>query len=176
MADVIWCLGGGGIKGAFQVGAALAVLRGFPDYLPTRLAGSSVGAINTLAFAAYPPDEAVAVLLEEYLGLDARTDMYEITEPIATLLATNAPPEANEAMHRIFPYQPNRTGVAGRVVGQYGLIFIGMFRGSGQFSVDYAPLAEALLTKAQELEPANPQWSTDLEQFRKLRAGAGLAR
>jgi hypothetical protein len=67
-------------------------------------------------------------------------------------------------------------GVAGRIVGQYGLMFTGMFRGSGRFAVDYAPLAESLLIKAQELEPGNRQWSSDLEQFRKLRAEAGLAK
>jgi hypothetical protein len=46
-------------------------------------------------------------------------------------------------------------GVAGRIVGQYGLMFTGMFRGSGHFAVDYAPIAESLLVKAQELEPGN---------------------
>ena len=63
-------------------------------------------------------------------------------------------------------------GVAGRILGQYGLMMTGMFRGTGTFSVDYASLAEALLIRAQALEPANRQWATDLEQFRKLRSGA----
>jgi hypothetical protein len=67
-------------------------------------------------------------------------------------------------------------GVAGRIVGQYGLMFAGMFRGSSRFAVDYAPLAETLLTKAQALEPSNRQWSTDLEHFRKLRTEAGLTK
>jgi hypothetical protein len=71
---------------------------------------------------------------------------------------------------------PVVVGVAGRIVGQYGLMFTGMLRGSGRFAVDYAPLAETLLTRAQELEPANRQWSRDLEQFRKLRTEAGLAK
>ncbi len=64
-------------------------------------------------------------------------------------------------------------GVAGRILGQYGLMMTGMFRGTGKFTVDYVPLAEALLTKAQQLEPANVQWTTDLDQFRKLRSESG---
>jgi hypothetical protein len=31
-------------------------------------------------------------------------------------------------------------------------------------------LSEALLARAQELEPANPRWSSDLAQLRKLRS------
>ena len=61
-------------------------------------------------------------------------------------------------------------GVAGRIIGQYGLMMSAMFRAT--FAVDYAPLAEALLARAVELDPANPAWAQELEQFRKLRAGA----
>src|SRR5215813_6919365 len=43
---------------------------------------------------------------------------------LLTLLATNASPEADEAMHRIFPYGPNRTGVAGRVVLDRAIVHI----------------------------------------------------
>jgi hypothetical protein len=62
-------------------------------------------------------------------------------------------------------------GVAGRVLGQYGLMMGTLFRGS--FALDYAPVAEGFLMKAQELESANPRWSGDLEQFRRLRSQAG---
>jgi len=34
--------------------------------------------------------------------------------------------------------------------------------------VDHAALSEAFLTRAQQLEPANPQWVSDLEELRKL--------
>ena len=44
----------------------------------------------------------------------------------------------------------NVVGAAGSILAQYGLMMGGMFR--ERFAVDYAPLAEALLLKAQELE------------------------
>lgn len=71
---------------------------------------------------------------------------------------------------------PTVVGVAGRIVGQYGLMLAGRFHGTNRFAIDYAPLAEALLLKAQQLEPGNALWPTDLEQFRKLRAEAGKGR
>lgn len=62
-------------------------------------------------------------------------------------------------------------GTAGMILWQYGVILEGMFRGSRQpLEVDYGPLAEAFLTKALSLDPANDQiWSEGLTQFRKLR-------
>ena len=63
-------------------------------------------------------------------------------------------------------------GIAGRIVGQYGLMLAAIHRGTDRFTVDYVPLAEAFLIKAQELEPANPQWSRELKQFRELRSTA----
>jgi hypothetical protein len=60
-------------------------------------------------------------------------------------------------------------GVAGRILAQYGLMMSAMYR--EKFAVDYAALAEALLVRAQELEPGNPTWSRELEEFRKQRAG-----
>jgi hypothetical protein len=63
-------------------------------------------------------------------------------------------------------------GVAGKIVGQYGLILGAKYGRSDRFAVDHAALSEALLARAQELEPANPQWSSDLEQLRKLRSMA----
>jgi len=61
-------------------------------------------------------------------------------------------------------------GVAGTIVGQYGLMLSGMFRGTGRFAVDYFPLAEAFLGHAREIEPANAAWASNLEELRKLRA------
>jgi hypothetical protein len=45
-----------------------------------------------------------------------------------------------------------------------------MFR--ERFAVDYAPLAETLLLKAQQLDPANPRSLLALEQLRNLRRQA----
>jgi hypothetical protein len=68
----------------------------------------------------------------------------------------------------------NVVGAAGSVLGQYGLMMGAMFR--ERFAVDYAPLAETLLLKAQQLDPANPQWPLALEQFRNFRREAGRAK
>jgi hypothetical protein len=65
-------------------------------------------------------------------------------------------------------------GTAGWIMAQYGLILRGMFR--ERFAVDYVPLAEALLGRAQELQPANPAWPDMLERFRKMRSEAGQAK
>jgi hypothetical protein len=59
---------------------------------------------------------------------------------------------------------------AGMIVGQYGLMLTAMQ--PGKFTVDYVPLSEAFLIKAQELEPANPAWSSTLEKLRELRSTA----
>ena len=63
-------------------------------------------------------------------------------------------------------------GVAGTILGQYGLMLGAIYRGPGSFAVDHTALSEAFLARAQELEPANPRWSSDLEQLRKLRSMA----
>jgi len=63
-------------------------------------------------------------------------------------------------------------GIAGTVVGQYGLMLSGMLRGTGKFAVDYFPLAEAFLGHAREIDPANAAWASNLEELRKLRASA----
>jgi tetratricopeptide (TPR) repeat protein len=68
----------------------------------------------------------------------------------------------------------NVVGAAGSVLGQYGLMMGAMFR--ERFAVDYAPLAETLMLKAQQLDPANPQWPLALEQFRNFRREAGRAK
>jgi hypothetical protein len=61
-------------------------------------------------------------------------------------------------------------GIAGTIVGQYGLMLSGMFRGTGKFAVDYFPLAEAFLGHARDIDPANAAWASNLEELRKLRA------
>jgi hypothetical protein len=65
-------------------------------------------------------------------------------------------------------------GTAGMIIGQYGVMLDGMFRRSKRpLEVDYASLAEFLLTKAQELDPgndaANRVWQQGMTQVRKLR-------
>jgi hypothetical protein len=68
----------------------------------------------------------------------------------------------------------NVVGTAGSVLAQYGLMMGGLFH--ERFAVDYAPLAEALLLKALELDTANAQWPAALEQFRNLRQEVGRAK
>jgi hypothetical protein len=68
----------------------------------------------------------------------------------------------------------NVVGAAGSVLGQYELMMGAMFR--ERFAVDYAPLAETLLLKAQQLDPTNPRWPLALEQFRNFRREAGRAK
>jgi tetratricopeptide (TPR) repeat protein len=68
----------------------------------------------------------------------------------------------------------NVVGAAGSVLGQYGLMMGAMFR--ERFAVDYAPLAETLMLKAQQLDPANPQWPLALERFRNFRREARRAK
>jgi len=66
---------------------------------------------------------------------------------------------------------PITVGIAGRILGLYGLMMGGMF--AGTFQVDAVPMAESFLIKAQALDPANPFWPKSLEEFRELRATAG---
>jgi hypothetical protein len=68
----------------------------------------------------------------------------------------------------------NVVGAAGNILGRYGLILGAMFRES--FAVAYAPLAETLLLKARQLDPANPQWPLALEEFRNWQREAGRAK
>ena len=63
-------------------------------------------------------------------------------------------------------------GVAGKILGQFGLILSATYRGPDKIAVDHVALSDVLLNRAQQLEPANPQWSNDLEQLRKLRSMA----
>jgi hypothetical protein len=59
-------------------------------------------------------------------------------------------------------------GVAGNIIGQYGLMLSAIYR--DKFAVDHAALSEVFLARAQQLEPANPRWQSDIEQLRKLRS------
>ena len=63
-------------------------------------------------------------------------------------------------------------GVAGTILGPNGLILSAICRGPDKFAVDHTALSDAFLARAQQLEPANPQWSRGLEQLRKLRSTA----
>ena len=63
-------------------------------------------------------------------------------------------------------------GVAGKILGQYGLMLSAIYRGPDKIAVDHVALSDAFLDRAQELDPANPQWSGDLEQLHKLRSTA----
>jgi len=65
-------------------------------------------------------------------------------------------------------------GVAGSIIGKYGLVLNAVSRGS--FSVDHATLSEAFLTRAQQLDPANPHWASELAELRKLRAMANQSK
>jgi hypothetical protein len=65
---------------------------------------------------------------------------------------------------------PATVGAAGSILGKYGLLLEVGSRETGRpFAVDYAPLADALLMRAQRLDPANRRWPDELEQFRKWR-------
>jgi len=61
-------------------------------------------------------------------------------------------------------------GVAGSIIGKYGLILNAVSRGA--LSVDHATLSETFLTRAQQLDPSNPHWARELEELRKLRSMA----
>jgi len=67
-------------------------------------------------------------------------------------------------------------GVAGTIIGQYGLMRSVISRGPEKFVVDHVALSDALLARARELEPANPQWPHNLQQLRELRATANQAK
>jgi hypothetical protein len=63
-------------------------------------------------------------------------------------------------------------GVAGKIVGEYGLMLAVMSLQAGKPTVDYVPLSEEFLAKAKALEPANPAWPAMLDQLRALRSNA----
>ncbi len=70
----VWVLGGGGAKGAFQVGAALQLSRDI-RYTPIGIAGGSVGSVNALAIAEGRID-GVEKLARIWLSLKSCNDMY----------------------------------------------------------------------------------------------------
>jgi hypothetical protein len=59
-------------------------------------------------------------------------------------------------------------GVAGQIIGQYGVILSALDRGTHKFTVDFGSLAETFLGRARELDPTNPYWPQQLEWLRKL--------
>ena len=61
-------------------------------------------------------------------------------------------------------------GTAGTIMGQYGLMLTAML--PGKFTVDHVSLSETCLIRAQQLEPANRQWSGILEKLRSLQSTA----
>lgn len=61
-------------------------------------------------------------------------------------------------------------GVAGTVVGQYGVILSAISRANRNpgATIDFTPIAEALLVRAAQIEPGNPRWAGTLEELHKL--------
>ena len=59
-------------------------------------------------------------------------------------------------------------GTAGMLIGQQGLMMSAMY--GDKFAVDHIALSDALLARARELEPQNPNWPNVVEQLRSLRA------
>src|SRR2546427_9004130 len=66
-----WVLGGGGGRGAAQVGALLALFE-YGLELPERLIGVSVGALNGTVVGAYPSLAGTEMLRELWLSKQAR--------------------------------------------------------------------------------------------------------
>jgi NTE family protein len=78
-----WVLGGGGARGAAQVGALLALFEsGFEP--PARLIGVSVGALNATTLAAYPSAAGAAMLREIWFSRLAQ-DVFRV-HPLGIVL------------------------------------------------------------------------------------------
>ncbi len=86
-------------------------------------------------------------------GLPMSVDPAEAAGPFAKEVRTELE-KSNDA---------GMVGMAGHILSQYGLII----RGAGMTQVDYGPLAEKLLRKAQALQPTNSQWSESLGELYK---------
>ena len=67
---VAFVLGGGGIRGAVEVGQARAVLE--HGIVPDLVVGTSIGAINGALIAAHPSTDAVEPLMEAWTSEKAR--------------------------------------------------------------------------------------------------------
>ena len=83
--EVVWLLSGGGAKGSFQAGAIAYLGREeqMEDYYPDLIAGTSVGAINSILPAHGWKDrrggydgEYINRLIRIWLDLETSTDMY----------------------------------------------------------------------------------------------------
>jgi NTE family protein len=78
-----WVLGGGGARGAAQVGALLALFESGLEP-PERLVGVSVGALNAATLAAYPSAAGAAMLRELWFSRLAR-DVFRV-HPLGIVL------------------------------------------------------------------------------------------
>jgi hypothetical protein len=134
-------------------GRAIALLQQARDVEPGNPQGSAqIGYVSGLA--------VLGVDMINQNGLPTRHNPAEAKSELATRVVEELRASRDAAT----------VGVAGRIIGQYGLMLSVMFRGT--FAVDYGQLAEALLARAVELDPANPDWAQELEEYRKLRADA----
>lgn len=79
-----WVLGGGGARGAAQVGVILALLEHGVEP-PARLVGVSVGALNAGVLAAYPSIAGARMLREIWLSPQAR-DVFR-AHPLSVILS-----------------------------------------------------------------------------------------
>ena len=79
-----WVLGGGGARGAAQVGALLGLMESGVEP-PARMIGVSVGALNAATIAAYPSLAGVRMLRELWNSRLAR-DVFRI-HPIGIVLS-----------------------------------------------------------------------------------------
>ena len=79
-----WVLGGGGARGAAQVGMLLALFEAGIEP-PARLVGASVGALNASLIAAHPSLAGAQMLRQVWFSKVAR-DVFRI-HPVTSLLA-----------------------------------------------------------------------------------------
>jgi NTE family protein len=79
-----WVLGGGGARGAAQVGVMLALFESGLEP-PDRLVGVSVGALNAATLAAYPSAAGVAMLRELWFSRPAQ-DVFRV-HPLSIVLS-----------------------------------------------------------------------------------------
>ncbi len=79
----VWVLGGGGARGAAQVGALLALFQAGLEP-PDRLVGVSVGALNAATLASYPSEAGAAMLRELWFSRLAQ-DVFRV-HPLGIVL------------------------------------------------------------------------------------------
>lgn len=81
MTKNVWVLSGGGAKGCFQAGAIHHLATHNTTYQPDTIAGTSVGALNSLlpAQSWEWPLQNIADLMQVWLDLEDTSDMFEIS-------------------------------------------------------------------------------------------------